>query len=133
VSTNTLTCAHCAIEFPQPAARRGGRVQRFCTPKCRVAGANARRSTTRTGRINGPTNPHAGEPSGQPSSPEVITIPPSVDRAAHGSPHTRISELMEKGHSRTGITAWEIAELAKLRGISAWAPLKVILAPAKGL
>jgi hypothetical protein len=35
---------------------------------------------------------------------------------------------MAKAQSRGGIDAWEIAELAKLRGISPWAPLRVILA-----
>jgi hypothetical protein len=35
---------------------------------------------------------------------------------------------MAKAHSRKGIDAWEIAELAKLRGISPWVPLRVIIA-----
>jgi hypothetical protein len=35
---------------------------------------------------------------------------------------------MEKAHSRTGVNAFEIAIIAKLRGISAWAPVSVILA-----
>jgi len=35
---------------------------------------------------------------------------------------------MALAHSRTGIDAWQVAELAKLRGISPWAPLRIILA-----
>jgi hypothetical protein len=34
---------------------------------------------------------------------------------------------MAKAHSRVGVTAWEVAEIAKLRGISAWAPLAKII------
>jgi hypothetical protein len=126
-ATPMLTCANCAIEFPQPAARRGGRVQRFCTPKCRVAGANSRRSTTRTGRANGPTYPHAQGPSGRPKIPEAITIPTSASRALSDARNTRISELMALAHSRGGIDPWQVAELAKLKGISPWAPLRVII------
>jgi hypothetical protein len=37
-----------------------------------------------------------------------------------------IAALLAKAHSRTGITSFEIAELAKLRGIDPAAPLKVI-------
>jgi hypothetical protein len=40
----------------------------------------------------------------------------------------RLAELMALAHSRGGIGPWEVAELAKLRGISPWAPLRVILA-----
>jgi hypothetical protein len=40
----------------------------------------------------------------------------------------RLTFLMDRAHSRTGINAWEVAELAKLRGISPWAPLRVIIA-----
>jgi hypothetical protein len=35
---------------------------------------------------------------------------------------------MEKAHSRGGVNAWEIAEIAKLRGRSPWAPLRIIIA-----
>jgi hypothetical protein len=126
-AVNTLTCAQCAASFAAPPVRRG-KVQIFCTPKCRVAGANARRATTRAGRINGITYPHAGEPSGRPLPSTLTDIPPSVDRSATDSPSDRLAELMAKAHSRGGVTAWEIAEIAKLRGISAWAPLSVIIA-----
>jgi hypothetical protein len=126
-ATNNLTCAQCATEFPQPAARRG-KVQIFCSPKCRVAGGNARRATTRVGRINGETYPHAGEPSTQPLSPTLIATPPSVERSASDAPVDRLSELLAKAHSRAGVTAFEIAEIARARGISAWAPLSVIIA-----
>ena len=35
---------------------------------------------------------------------------------------------MEKAHGRTGVNAFEIAMIAKMRGISPWAPTRVILA-----
>jgi hypothetical protein len=78
--TAMLTCANCAIEFPHPATRRGGRVRRFCTPKCRVAGANARRASTRTGRLNSTlsTTRKAVE---QPIHSTLPPMPPSVDRS----------------------------------------------------
>jgi hypothetical protein len=40
----------------------------------------------------------------------------------------RLAELMDKAHSRVGVTSFEIALIAKMRGISPWAPLRVILA-----
>jgi hypothetical protein len=67
----------------------------------------------------------------QPLSPTPPALPSHVDRSPSDAPHTpsdRLSTLMAKGHSKGGINAWEIAELAKLRGISPWAPLRVILA-----
>jgi hypothetical protein len=128
VDNITTACALCASEFPQPTTR-GGKVKIFCSPKCRVAGANARRATTRAGRNSvGATNPRSGEPSGRPSSSTLTDIPPSVDMAASEAPSDRLSTLMAKAHSREGIDAWEIAELAKLRGISPWVPLRVIIA-----
>jgi hypothetical protein len=123
----TLTCAHCAIEFPQPTVRRG-KVQRYCSRPCQITAANMRRASTRAGRINSITYPHAGEPSGRPLPSTLTDIPPSVDRSATDAPDSRLAELMAKAHSRGGVTAWEIAEIAKLRGISAWAPLSVIIA-----
>jgi hypothetical protein len=126
----TLTCASCAVDFPAPAQRRG-KVQIYCSPKCRVAGGNARRSSTRQGRINGETNPHAGRP----VSPEATTIPPTAKPPVSGHASTaesvdgsRLEELMEKAHSRVGVNAFEIALIAKMRGISPWAPTRVILA-----
>jgi hypothetical protein len=118
-------CLNCTASFPAPTARRG-KVQIFCTPKCRVAGANARRASTRAGRINGITYPHAGEPSGRPLAPEATNTPESVDRSASDSP-SRLDVLMALAHSRGGIDPWQVAELAKLRGISAWAPLAKII------
>jgi hypothetical protein len=131
VSATTLTCANCANDFPAPPVLRGGRVRRFCTPKCRVAGANQRRATTRLGRTLGPTNPHAQEPSGLPSSPTLPNMSPSVDRSAsdrQDTPSDSLANLLDKAHSRVGVTAWEIATIAKMRGISAWAPVRVIIA-----
>jgi hypothetical protein len=115
-------CATCTHEFPE--ATRGGRAQAYCSPPCRVAAANSRRSTTRKGRL-GAANP-------QPLSPTPPTMPPSVDTSPSDRFNPRsdsLSALMAKAHSRVGVTAWEIAIIAKLRGISAWAPLSVILAP----
>jgi hypothetical protein len=34
---------------------------------------------------------------------------------------------MARANSRGGVNAWEIAEIAKLRGVSPWAPLHVII------
>jgi hypothetical protein len=124
-ATATLTCANCATEFN--SGQRRGKVQRYCRPACQITAANMRRASTRAGRIQGITYPHAGKTPGQPLSPEAITIPPTVKTPASDSP-SRLSVLMEKAHSRGGVNAFEIAEIAKLRGISAWAPLSVIIA-----
>jgi hypothetical protein len=35
---------------------------------------------------------------------------------------------MDKAHSRVGVNAFEIAEIARARNISAWAPVAKILA-----
>jgi hypothetical protein len=125
VSATTLTCANCAEPFPTPTARRGARPQRFCTPKCQIKAANERRSIKRRGNLS-----TAGETPGQPSSPEVITIPPSDSRALSDSPSTpsdSLAALLDKAHSRVGVTSFEIALIAKMRGISAWAPVRVII------
>jgi hypothetical protein len=63
--------------------------------------------------------------------PTLPTIPRSVDRSAsdrQNTPLNRLSELMALAHSRGGIGPWEVAELARLRGMSPWAPLSVIIA-----
>jgi hypothetical protein len=68
----------------------------------------------------------------QPLSPTPPAMPPSVDTLVSDHQDTaadRLSELMAKAHSKGGIGPWEVAELAKLRGRSPWAPLRVILAP----
>jgi hypothetical protein len=127
--TAMLTCAQCATEFA-PGQRRG-KVQIYCGPTCRVAGGNARRSTTRAGRILGITNPHASEPSGRPIAPEATNTPPSPSTPLSDSRSVasdRIAELMALAHSRGGINAWQVAELAKLKGRSPWAPLSKIIA-----
>jgi hypothetical protein len=56
-------------------------------------------------------------------SPSTLFTPPEAP-----NPVDRLAELMALAHSRGGIGPWEVAELAKLRGISPWAPLRVILA-----
>jgi hypothetical protein len=121
-------CLQCTTDFPAPAARRG-KVQVYCSRPCQTKAANARRASTRKGRVEGITYPHAGKAPGQPLLSTPPNIPPTVDRSVSDSPSARIAELMALAHSRTGINAWEIAELAKLRGISPWAPLRVIIAP----
>jgi hypothetical protein len=120
-------CANCQTEFPEVPRR--GKAKLFCGPTCRVSAGNARRATTRSGRTLGLTNPRAGEAPGGPLSPEVIATRPSVDRSVSDSHNIRLSELMAKAHSPGGVTSFEIALIAKMRGISAWAPLRVILAP----
>jgi hypothetical protein len=127
----TLTCAQCATEFT-PGQRRG-KIQIYCGPICRVAGGNARRATTRSGRANGITNPHAGDPRTGPSSSPLLNTSHTVDRAASEASDTPIDSLkalLDKAHSRVGVTAWEIALIAKRRGISPWAPLSVIIGKA---
>jgi hypothetical protein len=67
----------------------------------------------------------------QPLSPTPPVVSPIVDTsplAAPDTPSDRLKALMALAHSRGGIGPWEVAELAKLRGISPWAPLRVILA-----
>jgi hypothetical protein len=65
--------------------------------------------------------------------PAISTVPEApkaVDRLAIAA---RISALMTLAHSRGGIDPWQIAELAKLKGISPWAPLRVILGHKDGM
>jgi hypothetical protein len=53
-----------------------------------------------------------------------------VDRSPSGrqdTPSNRLSELMEKAYSRTGINAFELADLARLRGMSPWTPFRLIV------
>jgi hypothetical protein len=128
--SSTLTCAQCATEFPAPPVRRGARPQRFCTPKCQIKAANARRSIKRRGNLStaGKT-PERPLPSTLPDAPAKAQTPLSdapthVDRSAI----ERLAFLMDKAHSRVGVTAWEIAEIARARGISAWAPVAKIIA-----
>jgi hypothetical protein len=40
----------------------------------------------------------------------------------------RLAELLDKAHSRGGVTSFEIAMIAKLKGISAWTPVAKIIA-----
>jgi hypothetical protein len=101
----------------------GPRPKTYCSTPCQSKAADARRATTRAGR-SGITNPQAEEPPTRPLSPTLIATPPSVDMAASD----RLSVLMDKAHSRVGVNAWEVAEIAKLRGISPWSPLAKIIA-----
>jgi hypothetical protein len=122
---NTLTCAQCAAPFPAPSTRRG-KVQIYCAKDCQTKAANARRQTTRAGRKGATieTNP-------RPSSPTPPELPATVDRSVsdrQDTPNNRLKALLDKAHSRGGVNAFEIATIAKLRGISPWAPVAKILA-----
>jgi hypothetical protein len=108
----------------------GPRKKTFCSSQCQSKAANSRRSTTRAGR-KGVTNPPVPAPNPRPSSPTPPALHPSVDMAAsdrQDTPSDSLEALLEKAHSRTGVNAFEIALIAKMRGISAWAPLRVIIA-----
>ena len=72
-----------------------------------------------------------------PSSPDPRPAKPPVAPPVHdsarfdrvvGKPSTGHPDPRDthKAHSRTGITSFEIAELAKLRGVSPSAPLREI-------
>jgi hypothetical protein len=63
----------------------------------------------------------------QPSSPTPPALRPAVDTSASDAPG-HLEFLMNKAHSRVGVTAWEVAEIARARGISAWAPVAKIIA-----
>jgi hypothetical protein len=128
-------CPQCNLAI-EPSPHK--RPRTYCGPPCQITAANARRQTTRAGRTSGAARPihGAGEPPTRPLSPTLPTISPTVDRSSSDPPATtsyRLSELMEKAHSRGGVTAWEIAEIARARNISPWAPLSVIIAPSKDL
>jgi hypothetical protein len=133
----TLNCAQCAAPFDAPTQRRGARARRFCTPKCQQTAANARRQTTREGRKGNLST--AGDGSGQPLPSTLTNTPPSGSRALSDARNVsaarlaRISALMTLAHSRGGIDPWQVAELAKLRNISPWAPLRVILGHKDGM
>jgi hypothetical protein len=120
-AVNTLTCPSCSTAFVAPPARRGGKPRIYCGRVCQIKSANER-------RVRGKSNlSTASEPSGQPIAPGVITIPPTAQTPLSDAPN-RLEFLMEKAHSRVGVNAFEIAEIARARGISAWAPLAKILA-----
>jgi hypothetical protein len=38
-----------------------------------------------------------------------------------------LEELMDKAHSKVGIGAFEVAELARLKGLSPWTPFRLIV------
>jgi hypothetical protein len=110
-------CLNCTKDFPE-APRRGARPQTYCSRPCQITAANRRRSSTRSGRTSGA--PRAAKSVLE--SPSTIHTPPEAPKAVD-----RLDELMEKAHSRVGVTSFEIAIIAKLRGISPWAPVSKIL------
>jgi hypothetical protein len=126
-------CLTCSTEFPE-APRRGPRPKTYCSPKCQIQAANIRRDLKRKGSAaQRPCDlSTTGEAPGQPVAPEATTIPPSASRALSDSPSVtpaeRIAVLMTLAHSRGGIDPWQLAELAKLRGISPWSPARIIMA-----
>ena len=121
-------CLNCNIEFPE-APRRGPRPKTFCSRPCQIKAANERRSIKRRGDLS-----TTGKAPGRPVAPGVTIVPPSASRALSDSPSARISALMALAHSsRGGIDAWQVAELAKLKGVSPWAPLRVIIGQKDGM
>jgi hypothetical protein len=110
-------CIHCNEQFTKATPR-----QSYCTPKCQVQAANARRPKTRSGRARGASQTPKSVSEVAEGLPTLSTAPEAPN------PVDRLAELMALAHSRKGVTAWEIAEIAKLRGISPWAPLSVIIA-----
>jgi hypothetical protein len=124
----TLNCAQCAAPFPAPPFTRG-RGQRFCQKSCQVRAANIRRDAKRrdlstTGKATQPLSPATLPTAPAKAQTPLSDAPTHVDRSAI----ERLAFLMDKAHSRVGVTAWEIAEIARARGISAWAPMSVIIA-----
>jgi hypothetical protein len=73
-----------------------------------------------------------GEGHRRPPNPDQSFLDPTdarleaIKRPAAGSNPSRVKLLLDKAHSRTGITSFEIAELAHLRGIDPSAPLQTI-------
>jgi hypothetical protein len=69
-----------------------------------------------------------------PLDPDQGFLDPSDVRFEHvkrpdaGSNPSRAALLLDKAHSRLGVTSFEIAELAHLRGIDPSAPLRTIFA-----
>jgi hypothetical protein len=93
----------------------------YCGKPCQTKAANAR-------RVRGPNLSTRGEGSGRAVAPEAANIPPTPSTPLSGAPSARLEELMALAHSPRGLDAWGLAELAKLRGISPWAPARVIMA-----
>jgi hypothetical protein len=117
----------CNNEFPE-APRRGARPQTYCNPKCQIKAANERRSIKRRGEAQGPSNLSTGGAApGRPVASDPMRISPSAKTPPSDSPSARINALMALAHSRGGIDPWQVAELARLRNISPWAPLRVII------
>jgi hypothetical protein len=125
-------CLQCKEEY-QPAPRRGARPQAYCGRPCQIKAANARRASTCLGRGSGALRTAKSVLDSSIDLPAISTVPEApkaVDRLAIAA---RISALMTLAHSRGGIDPWQIAELAKLKGISPWAPLRVILGHKDGM
>jgi hypothetical protein len=50
-------CLQCTNDIP-PAPRKGGKPRTYCSAPCQIKAANARRATTRSGRVSvAPTTP----------------------------------------------------------------------------
>jgi hypothetical protein len=135
-AVNTLTCANCANPFPAPPFIRG-KPQRFYGRACQTRAANMRRSIKRRGSAaqrpcdlsTAVAPPERPLPSTLPDAPAKVQTPLSGHASTASSvDRSRLEELMEKAHSRVGVTAWETAEIARARNISPWAPLAKIIA-----
>jgi hypothetical protein len=100
-------------------------VQKFCQRACQIRAANIRRDAKRKANLSTDV-----KPSGRVEMVGVTTIPPDHSTPLSDSPNPtadRIAELMAKAHSRTGINAFELADLARLRGLSPWTPARLIM------
>jgi hypothetical protein len=79
------------------------------------------------------TGAELGQGQHSPLDPDQGFLDPSprsfkAVRPAAGSNPSRVKTLLDMAHSRKGIGAWEITELAHLRGIDPSAPLRTIFA-----
>ena len=119
-------CLQCNEEY-QPTKgrdgqpRRGAHPQSYCSRPCQIKAANTRRASTRSGR-------GAGALRTPKSGAKITDLLPTLSTPPEApNPVDRLAELMAKAHSKVGVTAFEIAEIARARKISPWAPLRVIL------
>jgi hypothetical protein len=63
---------------------------------------------------------------GRPPASTLTDTPPSAHTPLTDRRTVRLSELMARARSKRGIDAFQIAELALLRGLPASSPLRVI-------
>jgi hypothetical protein len=112
------TCPHCKSTF---AARVGAKPQRYCSASCRRAVQNARAAEQRTQALGSHRNALQAS-----KVTKVAATPSKPASNVLGRDSSRLATLLDAAHSRRGLNAWEIAELARLRGIDPAAPLNQI-------